>query len=660
MLTLNDGRAELWQWDTGRTLAVDADCSQVHFSNKVFGRSIDVDVIDGAAVIPDVLLQTDKDLNVWAFVGTAENGYTKISKTFTVNRRNKPSDYVFTPTDQITLQTIQRQIGDISDLTTEAKENLVAAINEAAASGGSGSMDLRVADGYIQYSTDGGSTWQNLIAVAELKGADGITPTIGSNGNWYIGVTDTGKPSRGEKGDSGAAGKTAYAYAVEGGYTGTEEEFAAKLAEEMPDALPNPNPLTFTGAVTGSYDGSEALTVEIPSSGGEIPKPLTYDYMPDGYPKKSALFDIEWDGDTSGLVSVAGAYYKVADYTAVTKADLVGCMLSLQNDPDHPEPFAVEKDGIIDSLIPHAISVSDYAIFVSEPTSHGPYNFTESGIYFIKSGELYTARLVKQTITTMAEEFIPTMNVSAFTNDAGYITTDQLSDAVSVADIVDNLTTNVANKPLSAAQGVTLKALIDGVSVPDKLPNPNSLTFTGAVTGSYDGSAPLSVEIPSGGGGDNPLRLIKTVTLAETVKNITVDTDDDGNAFSLSEIYIMTNATNSEDQTAATSVSINTNGKALAMIGTTSPMNIECGKTGVSGRNWIWLISLNPLRALHGKWETGNISFSKTVYCYQTNEFNDINPNPYSVGEKITSINIGGTLSTSYLAAGSEFRIYGR
>lgn len=106
MLTLNDGRSELWQWDTGRTLAVDADCSQVHFSNKVFGRSIDVDVVDGAAIIPDILLQTDKDLNVWAFVGTAENVYTKISKTFKVNRRNKPSDYVFTPVEQTTIAEI--------------------------------------------------------------------------------------------------------------------------------------------------------------------------------------------------------------------------------------------------------------------------------------------------------------------------------------------------------------------------------------------------------------------------------------------------------------------------------------------------------------------------------------------------------------------------
>ena len=39
-------------------------------------------------------------------------------------------------------------------------------------------------------------------------GADGVTPTIGTNGNWYLGETDTGKPSRGEKGDTGAAGTT--------------------------------------------------------------------------------------------------------------------------------------------------------------------------------------------------------------------------------------------------------------------------------------------------------------------------------------------------------------------------------------------------------------------------------------------------------------------
>ena len=36
--------------------------------------------------------------------------------------------------------------------------------------------------------------------------------------------------------------------------------------KDIPTKLPNPNALNFTGAVTGSYDGSEALTVEIPKT----------------------------------------------------------------------------------------------------------------------------------------------------------------------------------------------------------------------------------------------------------------------------------------------------------------------------------------------------------------------------------------------------------
>lgn len=80
---------------------------------------------------------------------------------------------------------IQAQIGNLNDLTTKAKENLVAAVNEAArsggGSGGTGTIDMRVADGYIQYSNDDGATWENLIAIADLKGApgkDGVTPDI--------------------------------------------------------------------------------------------------------------------------------------------------------------------------------------------------------------------------------------------------------------------------------------------------------------------------------------------------------------------------------------------------------------------------------------------------------------------------------------------------
>lgn len=38
------------------------------------------------------------------------------------------------------------------------------------------------------------------------NGTDGITPTIGSNGNWFLGEEDTGKPSRGADGAKGDPG----------------------------------------------------------------------------------------------------------------------------------------------------------------------------------------------------------------------------------------------------------------------------------------------------------------------------------------------------------------------------------------------------------------------------------------------------------------------
>ena len=98
-----------------------------------------------------------------------------------------------------------------------------------------------------------------------------VTKTDGATSTFYVRNGSRGSTGpAGSDGQDGADGKSAYQYAVEGGYTGTEEAFAAKMAAEIPDTLPNPNSLTFTGAVTGSYDGSAPLEVEIPSGGGGI------------------------------------------------------------------------------------------------------------------------------------------------------------------------------------------------------------------------------------------------------------------------------------------------------------------------------------------------------------------------------------------------------
>ena len=135
-MTLTDGRGELYQWDTGRTLTVDdATVTQVHFQNRVYGRTIDVDVNNSVAIIPDEILQKPGDLRVYAFSGTAESGFTKVERVFNIVRRNKPNDYMFTPTEQKSLEGLQKQIGDLSELNTDAKTDLVAAINETATAG---------------------------------------------------------------------------------------------------------------------------------------------------------------------------------------------------------------------------------------------------------------------------------------------------------------------------------------------------------------------------------------------------------------------------------------------------------------------------------------------------------------------------------------------
>ena len=264
---------------------------------------------------------------------------------------------------------LQAMMGDLGNLTTTARDNLVAAINEAAKSGGTAAdVRMQVAGGYIQYSSDGGKSWVNLIALSELIGAPG---------------------------------KTAYDYAVDAGYTGTESEFSARMAAEIP---------TVDGTLTQSGQAADAAVV-----GNRL----------------SAL--------SEEIVTTAES--KVAEHNsgADTHSDI---RVLIQGLTDRLNALADSDDTTLDQL--------------------------SEVVAYIKSN-----RSLIEAITT---------------------------SKVSVADIIDNLTTNVANKPLSAAQGVALKALIDAISVPDKLPNPNALTFTGAATGSYDGSEPVTVEIPSGGG----------------------------------------------------------------------------------------------------------------------------------------------------------------
>ena len=176
MLILNDGRKGLYQWDTGRTATVAIECDVVHFSNLKYGESLAVEVKKGEVAIPNKLLTSGAPIYCWAFVKDESGTYTKKEQALDVIKRAKPSDYVYTETEVITIQT--------------AVEN---ALQEAKQSG-------------------------------EFKGEKGDTGATGPMGP----QGETG--ATGAAGANGTNGKSAYASAQDGGFTGTEAQFNKGLS----------------------------------------------------------------------------------------------------------------------------------------------------------------------------------------------------------------------------------------------------------------------------------------------------------------------------------------------------------------------------------------------------------------------------------------------
>ena len=165
-ITLDDGRTELWQWDTGRKIVVDdKSVSEVHFSKYSSNQAITREVVNGKAEIPNFLLQDTHAVTVYAYAGSVENGYTVAEKTFNVAKKPKPANYVETEEDKAILEKLKAEIGDLSSLQTTSKNNLVSAINEAAASGRAG-------------------TSEDAVELLDVSGI--VQPIADANGKLYV------------------------------------------------------------------------------------------------------------------------------------------------------------------------------------------------------------------------------------------------------------------------------------------------------------------------------------------------------------------------------------------------------------------------------------------------------------------------------------------
>lgn len=165
---------------------------------------------------------------------------------------------------------------------------------------------------------------KSWVKLTDATSEDAVAPFIGSNGNWWIDNRDTGVPASGkspiigengnwwifdqalnEYADTGATayGKTAYEYAVDHGYTGTEEDFG-KMLNEVPNAVKD--------AKQAVKDSKEVLQNPPKIVDGNW---YIYDYVNDAY-------------QDSGINAVGDAFTIVKTYPSIK---------AMEDDYNNPE-----------------------------------------------------------------------------------------------------------------------------------------------------------------------------------------------------------------------------------------------------------------------------------------------------------------------------------
>ena len=195
-IELSNGLNHVWQWDKDITVTVPEGVDSVHF--RWGNRAVEIPIENQTVTIPPELMQKTRKIRMWTY--TPE--HTMDMADIPVEPKNKPADYVYTPTEIKTWEALDERIKALEDGGGVAG---VSSVN-----GQTGAVEI-TAKGLGALTEDDLQGATNA-ALAQAKasgefdgppgapGTNGTTPHIGDNGNWYLGKTDTGKPSRGQAG----------------------------------------------------------------------------------------------------------------------------------------------------------------------------------------------------------------------------------------------------------------------------------------------------------------------------------------------------------------------------------------------------------------------------------------------------------------------------
>lgn len=314
---------------------------------------------------------------------------------------------------------------------------------------GKSAYEVAVENGFSGTETEWLASLKGEPGAAGAPGKDGEngkTPYVGDNGNWYIGADDTGKPSRGAKGEPGSPGAR-----------GEPGSPGAKGDKGDTGATPN---LTI-GTVTTLNAGQNATA----SMGGTAESPVLNLGIPKGADGQSGA-----DGKTAYRYAVESGY--------------------TGTETEFAEKLAQEQlVGTTNELTPTQV-----------------YDAVSAGIPVKVQYLDSTYGLLSFTAFNVAESLNVIVSPPAVYHNDAYILIQ------------------LAGYKSDETWGILVTTLAQKADIPSALPNPNALTFTGAVNTTYDGSTAVSVEIPSGGSGGTDISLgLTSASVGQIIKVKAID-----------------------------------------------------------------------------------------------------------------------------------------
>lgn len=241
---------------------------------------------------------------------------------------------------------------------------------------------------------------------------------------------------------------------------------------DFPTSMKNPQALKFAGAVSGTYDGSAAVTITIPNTANTAKSLIVK--LNNGDQEGTDLFTFNGSTEktiniTPGVIGAAPTSHthNISNITGLTAGRAV-----ISDSNGHPAVSAVTST---------ELSYLDGVTSNIQTQLNNKANATHTHNYAGSSSAGGAANSVKSSLIVKLNSG-STEGTNMFTFNGSAAKTINITPALIGA---------------APASHTHTKAQI--TDFPTAMKNPQAIKFTGAVTGTYDGSAAVTIDIPTSG-----------------------------------------------------------------------------------------------------------------------------------------------------------------